>query len=119
MVQRTQQQFWFGCETEGLHLICLGVEQGASRGSLQGDKGVLGPPGSPALTPACFRAPHIMFIFQLPPQKKVSVGSLGCPIASQPSRDSSQSPVSPSVGTSERGHLGGLRTLKSPSNFLS
>lgn len=77
MVQCTQQQFWFGCETEGLHLICLGVEQGGTKGSLQGDKGVWGPPGSPALTSACFRAPHIMFIFQLPPQKKSFCGLAG------------------------------------------
>lgn len=105
----------------GFHLIWLGVEQGASKGSLQRREGVLRPCCLQAdlLSPLPALGPHIPCLFFNFLLGKGFAGLLGCAIASQPCRDSSQFPLSPFLGPQSRGTPGGLRTPKSLPNLLS
>lgn len=121
MVQCTQQQFQFGCEAQGLHLIWLGVEQGASKGSLQSGKGVVGPccPQAALLSPLPALGPHICLFFNF------LLGKNCCGLAGLSHRLPAQQgqqpiPCEPLHRSLRAGQLpGGLRTLKSLPNLLS
>lgn len=105
LVQRTQQQFWFGRET-GFAFNLAGSGAGSQQGLLaewQGGFGALLPPRFPALTSACLRAPHIIFIFQLPPWKKLLWDCWAVPLPPSPAGTAANHLCAPPWGTSEQG----------------